>query len=379
MKTLDQAIPFVDLASQCEEIADEVMLAMESVIRRGQFILGDEVSQFEEAFADYCDTQFCVGVANGTEAIHLALRALGIGEGDEVVTAGNSFVATALAISHAGATPVFVDVNAADHTVDVNCLEAAITEKTKAIIPVQLFGQAADMDAIQSVARQHDLRVIEDAAQAHGAEYRGRRVGSLGDAACFSFYPGKNLGAFGDAGAVVTDDPQVADKLRMLRNYGQREKNVHSMLAFNSRLDTVQAAVLNVKLAYLDAWNEQRRIAADRYRQNLPEAYSAPVERSHNRHVYHLFVVRHERRDELIEHLKSRDIFCGIHYPLPLHFAAPYVSARTVPDNLPVCSRLARQIVSLPMFPGISEAQVQRVCEELAAFADGLSIEVQTN
>jgi dTDP-4-amino-4,6-dideoxygalactose transaminase len=368
-KTEKLQVPFVDLANQCNELAGEVIPAIESVIRRGQFILGDEVQEFEEKFADYCETDYCVSVASGTEALHLALRAIGVGPGDEVITAGNSFVATAYAISHAGAMPVLVDINAADHNINVELIERAITTRTKAIIPVHLYGQPAEMDAINQIAENHGLKVVEDSCQAHGAQYKGRPAGSLGHAGCFSFYPGKNLGAFGDGGAVVTNDAKVADNLRLLRNYGQREKNVHSMMAFNSRLDTIQAAVLLVKLPYLDVWNDQRRKAADWYRQYLQDTeLSLMSENDGVRHVYHLFVAKHNRRDALMEHLKQEQIFCGIHYPIPLHHAEPYASVRSIPRDLPVCSALANQIFSLPMFPGITQQQIIHVSEAVRSF-----------
>lgn len=374
MKTVEEQIPFVDLAKQCNELASEVMPAIESVVRRGAFILGEEVQEFEEKFADYCDTAYCVSVANGTEALHLALRAVGVGPGDEVITAGNSFVATTFAISHAGAMPVLVDVNESDHNINVELIERAITTRTKAIVPVHLYGQPAAMDAIQEIADRHGLKVIEDSCQAHGSEFNGKRTGSFGDAGCFSFYPGKNLGAFGDGGAIVTGDAEVAERLRQLRNYGQRQKNVHSMLAYNSRLDTIQAAVLLVKLPYLDDWNNQRRKAAELYHQYLQDTeLELPVENGSARHVYHLFVVKHSRRDQLVEFLREEQIFCGIHYPLPLHHAEPYRTARSIPRHLPVCSDLAGRIFSLPMFPGITEKQISRVSDAVQSFCASCS------
>jgi dTDP-4-amino-4,6-dideoxygalactose transaminase len=369
-----EPIPFVDLAKQSAELAPEILPAIESVIRRAAYILGEEVGEFEEKFADYCQADYCVGVANGTDALHLALRAVGVGPGDEVITAGNSFVASAYAISHAGAMPVLVDVDETDHNIDVNLIDRAITTRTKAIVPVHLYGQPAKMDAIREIADRHGLKIVEDAAQAHGAEYKSRRTGTFGDAAGFSFYPGKNLGAFGDGGAVVTNDAAVADQLRLLRNYGQREKNVHRLMAFNSRLDTLQAAILLVKLPYLDDWNNQRRKAAAWYRQHLQDTdLVLPTENPDSRHIYHLFVARHERRDELMEHLKQQQIYCGIHYPHPLHHAKPYESVRTIPRGLPVCSRLAATILSLPMFPGITEEQVSRVGDAVRSFSGSFS------
>jgi len=376
MKTIKQQIPFVDLANQCNELADEIMPAIESVIRRAAFILGDEVHEFEEKFADYCDTDYCVSVASGTEALHLALRAVDVGPGDEVITAGNSFVATTYAISHAGAMPVLVDVSETDHNINVDLIERAITTRTKAILPVHLYGQPCEMNAIKQIADQHNIKIVEDSCQAHGAEYNGKRAGSFGDAGCFSFYPGKNLGAFGDGGAVVTNDPEVADKLRLLRNYGQREKNVHSMLAFNSRLDTIQAAVLLAKLPYLDDWNNQRRKAATWYRQYLQDSeLELLTENEDVWHVYHLFVVKHEKRDQLLSYLRDEQIFCGVHYPSPLHHAQPYAAARSIPRDIPVASELATKIFSLPMFPGISEEQVSRVSDAVKSFNTSLDNE----
>ncbi|MDC0311480.1 DegT/DnrJ/EryC1/StrS family aminotransferase [bacterium] len=369
MKAVTAPVPFVDLKTQCNELTPEVMPAIENVIRRGAFILGAEVDEFEEKFADYCDSSYCVSVASGTDAIHLALRAVDIGPGDEVITAGNSFVATTFAISHTGATPVLVDINHSDHNLNVDLIEQAISPKTKAIVPVHLYGQPGNMKAIQEIAEKHGLKIVEDSCQAHGSEYFGKRTGTLGDAGCFSFYPGKNLGAFGDGGAVVTQDPKVAERLRLLRNYGQREKNVHSMLAFNSRLDTLQAAVLLVKLPYLDDWNNQRRKAATLYHELLADSELVlPTENEGSRHVYHLFVVKHSQRNQLMEHLNKQDIFCGIHYPNPLNQATPYLDIRSAPKTLPVCTELADQIFSLPMFPGITEAQIKRVSDAIKSF-----------
>jgi dTDP-4-amino-4,6-dideoxygalactose transaminase len=287
-----------------------------------------------------------------------------------VITVGNSFVATAFAISYTGATPVFVDVDPRDYTIDVNLVSEAITTRTKAILPVHLYGQPAEIAALKQLAEHHGLRIVEDACQAHGARWQERRVGTWGDAGCFSFYPGKNLGAFGDGGAIVTDDADVAERLRMFRNYGQRKKNVHTMLAYNSRLDTLQAAVLLVKLKHLDRWTAQRRAAADAYRDLLAESpVELPYEKSHVQHVYHLFVVQHEQRDELLHFLGTRDVRCGIHYPVPLHHAAPYKTARTVPHGLPVCSHLAARILSLPLFPEITHEQIQHVAAAIRDFS----------
>lgn len=363
-------VPFLDLVLQYENIRREVVAAVEKVMCKGQFILGQEVDLFEKEFARYCGVNHCVGVASGTDALHVALRALNIGPGDEVITVANTFAATAFAISYAGATPVFVDVNPTDYNIDINLLEQAITDRTKAIIPVHLYGQAADMDGLLGVAHKHGLRVIEDACQAHGADYKGQRVGSFGDVGCFSFYPGKNLGAYGDGGAIVTNNGKLAEEIRLLRNYAQRVKNVHSALGFNSRLDTLQAAVLLVKLRYLDDWNNKRRAAAREYRKLLFDSdVVIPLEKSEAHHVYHLYVIQHEKRDDLLAYLKEQGISWGIHYPIPLNQQKPYLSARTVPDGVPVSTKLSKRILSLPMFPELTKEQIHRVAEGIVSFS----------
>jgi len=367
-------IPFVDLAGQFQEIGQEVMHSVEQVMRGARFILGSEVEQCEAEFARFCDAPHCVSVANGTDALHLALRALDIGPGDEVITAANSFIATAIGIQSVGATPVFVDVNPRDYNLDVQYLEAALTPRTKAILPVHLYGQTADMDPILEFAARHGLLVVEDACQAHGARYRGRSAGTFGDAACFSFYPGKNLGAYGDGGAVVTRRDDVAQKLRLLRNYGQKQKNDFTCLGFNSRLDTVQAAVLLVKLRYLEQWNECRRIAAGLYGEALADAgVILPREMPERQHVYHLYVIQHEERDELLKHLTAQGIQCGIHYPTPIPHTLPFRGARMVPDGVPVATELSRRILSLPMCPRLAPDQIQRVATAAAEFQPSFS------
>jgi dTDP-4-amino-4,6-dideoxygalactose transaminase len=365
------AIPFVDLKANSASMHDDVLAAFENVIDSAGYILGKEVTLFEEEFADYCGAHHCVGVANGTEALHLSLRALDIGAGDEVITAGNSFAASALAISYTGATPVLADIDPHDYTLDPACVEAAITSRTRAIVPVHLYGQPAQMYAIGEIARRHGLPIVEDACQAHGARYQGKRAGALGDIGCFSFYPGKNLGAFGDGGAIVTNDAETADRLRALRNYGQPVKHEYAEMGFNCRLDTLQAAVLLVKLSHLDEWNQHRRRIANRYREMLADhpLVKLPVERDEVEHVYHLFVVRHPKRDGLIESLAAKNIHCGIHYPEPLDTALPFLKARTVPDGLPVCSKLAGEIVSLPMYPEMTDAMVGEVAEAIHSFS----------
>jgi len=364
------SIPLVDLATQSQNIRDEVLRRMAEVINAGRYILGQEVAEFEEKFASYCQVPHCIGVANGTDALHLALRALDIGPGDEVITVGNSFAATAFAIAYTGATTVFVDIDPLSYNIDPELIEQAITEKTRAIIPVHLYGQPAPMREILEIANRHNLFVVEDCAQSHGAEIEGQRCGSFGDFGCFSFYPGKNLGAFGDGGAIVTRNAELAEKIHLLRNYGQKVKNRHDILGYNCRLDTLQACVLLTKLQYIEQWTEQRRQVAAWYGEALADTdLEVPQVTPGMRHVYHLYVVRHPRRDALLEFLASHKIFAGIHYPNPLFTAQPFSGARTVPWELPVCSRYATEILSLPMYPEMTHDQVLRVAECVRQFA----------
>ena len=370
MNVQQNSIPLVDLATQSQNIRDEVLQRMASVIDAGRYILGEEVEHFEKEFARYCQVNHCVGVANGTDAIHLALRALDIGEGDEVITVGNSYIATAFAIAYTNATPVFVDIDPVDFNIDVNQIEDAITPRTRAIIPVHLFGQPARMIEICEIARKYNLKVIEDCAQSHGAEIDGQRCGSFGDIGCFSFYPGKNLGAFGDAGGVITNDPVLAEKLTLLRNYGQRVKNRHDLLGFNCRLDTLQACVLLTKMKYIEHWTEQRREVSRWYGEELADtSLELPQEQKGYRHVYHLYVVRHPRRDAILSHLAKNNIYGGIHYPNPLFKAQPFQGATTIPRDLPICSKYANEILSLPMYPEMTRDQVRRIAECVRQFA----------
>ncbi len=364
-------IPLVDLATQSQNIRDEVLERMAQVIDAGRYILGKEVQEFEQLFARYCQVPHCVSVANGTEALHLALRALDIGPGDEVITVGNSFAATAFCIAYVGATAVFVDIDPNTYNIDPYHIEKAITSKTRAIIPVHLYGQPAPMKQIMEIAKRHNLKVVEDCAQAHGAEIDGQRCGSFGDIGCFSFYPGKNLGAFGDGGAVTTKDADLAEKLDLLRNYGQKVKNRHDLLAFNSRLDTIQACVLLTKMQHIESWTEQRREVARWYREALADSsLILPQETPGVRHVYHLYVVRHPQRDQLLAHLASHKIFGGVHYPNPLYTAAPFVGSVTVPTQLPICTEFANQILSLPMYPEMTREHVARIAESVHQFSD---------
>ena len=357
-------IPLVELAGQYQTLRDEILPAMDGVMSQAQFILGEDVARFEEEFARFCGARYCVGVASGLDALQLALRAVGVGPGDEVITAANTFIASALAITHAGATPVLVDVREDDFNLDPQAVERAITPRTKAILPVHLYGQPARMDEIMAIARRHGLKVVEDACQAHGARHGVERAGAIGDVGCFSFYPGKNLGAYGDGGAVVTDDPQVAERLRLDRNYGSRVKYVHESDGYNSRLDTLQAAVLRVKLRRLDGWNLRRRELAALYRELLADAdVILPAEMDGMEHVWHLFVIRHPERDRLLADLHARGIGAGVHYPIPIHEQAPYAGVRTVPDGAPVSTLLSREILSLPLYPEMTEAQGAEVAE----------------
>lgn len=368
-------IPFVDLATQSAELRDELMAALGGVVDKANYILGGEVAEFEHAFAAYTGAESCVGMANGTETLHMTLEALDIGPGDEVITAANTFVATVLAIAYTGATPVLVDCDPDDYTLDVRYLEAAITPRTKAILPVHLYGQPANMPAIMEIAQRHDLPVVQDACQAHGATVAGKPIGAWGDAACYSFYPSKNLGGLGDGGAVVTNCDQLADRIRRLRNYGQASKNVYTMLGFNCRLDTLQAAVLSVKLRHLDRWNAQRQAAAAKYGELLGDAdLVLPVARPDVSHVYHLYVVRHPQRDELAAHLQAAGVQCGIHYPDPIHLTGPFQSLRTVPEGAPVSVALSREILSLPMYPEIRDDQLQQVADAVTHFTSRVAV-----
>jgi dTDP-4-amino-4,6-dideoxygalactose transaminase len=355
-------IPFVDLQTQYQGLKPEVDAAVLAVMQRGDFVLGRAVAEFEKAFAEYCGAEYCVGVDSGYSALELIIRAYDIGPGDEVITAANTFIATTLAISNAGATPVLVDCDPETYNLDANEIEAAITSRTKAIMPVHLYGQTADMDAILAIARKHKLYVFEDAAQASGARYKGRMAGSLGDAAAFSFYPGKNLGAYGDGGAVTTNDADIAEKIRLLRNIGQKVKYFHEIKGFNNRLDTMQAAVLGVKLPHLDGWNENRRRAAAAYAEQLADLpMVTPPTADYAEHIFHLYVVRVENREPLMEYLKERGIATGLHYPIPIHLQPAYAELGHERGDFPVTEAYAETILSLPIFPELDEARVAYV------------------
>ena len=356
---------------------DEINLAIQEVIESSAFAGGPFVAAFEQDFAAYCDVPYALGVGSGTEALWLSLLACGVGPGDEVITVPSTFMATAEAITYSGARPVFVDVDDCTYTMDPEALENALTSKTKAIIPVHLFGQPADMDPIAEFAREHGLYVIEDACQAHGAEYKGRRVGTLGDTACFSFYPGKNLGAFGEAGAIVTASGELQDKLRMLRDHGQERKYLHKMVGWNCRMDGIQGAVLRIKLRHLEAGNERRRTHAAHYDAALRKVggVSTPVIGPWARHVYHIYAIRVSGRDEVMKYLGDQGIATGIHYPVPVHLQGAYRSLGYKRGAFPTAERCAAEFVSLPMYPELTEAQVEMVIEAVKeAVARGMEV-----
>jgi len=366
----DPRIPFVDLARQTESIADEVREAMLGVVEDGNFILGSQLEQFEVAFAQYIGVRHAVGVGSGFDALRLTLIALDVGSDDEVILPANTFIATALAVSSVGARPVLVDCDRHTYNIDVSRLDAAITTRTRAIIPVHLTGQSVEMDAILELAAEHHVPVIEDACQAHGAAYRDQRCGSFGAAGCFSFYPGKNLGAFGDGGLVTTDNELLAQRLRRLRNYGQEAKYQHTEMGVNSRLDTLQAAVLGVKLRYLDKWNSARTSHAAEYLRLLEGVGDLRFQARtpHATHVYHLFMVESDHRDALQQHLADRDIQTGIHYPTPIHLQEAYSEQGYQQGDFPVAELLSKRILSLPMFPELTTAQVARVADAARSF-----------
>ncbi len=363
-------VPFVDLVTQYHGLKEQILPAMENIMGKAQFIMGPDMHLFEEEFATYCTTEHCIAVDSGTSALELVLRAFGIGDGDEVITAANTFIATALAISSAGAKPVLVDLHHETYNIDVLKIESVISPKTRAILPVHLYGQPADMQAINEIAKKHDLIVIEDACQAHGACYKNRRVGSLADAAAFSFYPGKNLGAYGDGGAVVTSNAKIAERVRLLRDYGQKEKYHHTIQGFNHRLDTLQAAVLRAKLGRLDAWNSARRNNAATYNKLLQNSpVTLPVDADFAESVYHLYVIRVPKRDAMLTFLGQKGIGAGIHYPVPIHLQPAYKALGYQIGDFPVTEKYAGEIISLPMFPELNSAQMQAVVEAIEEFS----------
>jgi dTDP-4-amino-4,6-dideoxygalactose transaminase len=361
------SVPFLDLKAQYVGIRSEINTAIQEVLDSGAFAGGPFVERFEKEWAACCGAKHAVGVGNGTDALWLILLSLGIGSGDEVITVPNSFIATAEAISLTGATPVFVDVGERFLTMDPELLESAITLRTKAIIPVHLFGQMADMDPILEVARRHGVPIVEDACQAHGARYKGRTAGSVGDAAAFSFYPGKNLGAYGEAGAVVTNDTKLAERIRILRDHGQRSKYYHEVVGMNARMDGIQGAILTVKLKHLEAWNTARIQHAATYSRLLEGIQGLTLQRCapYARHVYHIYGVRVASRDRVLEELKKEGISCGVHYPVPIDRQKAYEHLRLDSASYPVSGRSAEELLSLPMYPELTDEKIHCVTDSL--------------
>lgn len=361
-------LPLVDLKAQHAAISNEVEAALRRVMSEAHFVLGPDVAAFEEEFAAYCEVGHVVGLDSGLSALELGMRALGIGPGDEVITPAGSFIASSSAISFTGATPVWVDQDPRTYTIDTDRIESAITRRTKAVMAVHLYGQPADMDRVLEVANRHGLVVIEDACQSHGARYKGRRTGSMGRFGAFSFYPSKNLGAYGDAGALVTDDPELADRVRTMRNYGQRAKYDHVDLAWNRRLDTLQAAILRVKLPHLDQWNASRRRLASIYDELLVDSgTTTPFVQPDVEHVYHLYVIQADARDEVHSALAAEGIASGFHYPVPIHLQEAYRAMGFGPGSFPVTESAAKRVISLPMYPELDQADVRRVAEIVSA------------
>lgn len=364
-------VPFVDLRAQFETIKTEVRAEIDAVLERGDFILGDSVAKFETEMAEFCEATRGVGVDSGTSALEMALLAVGVGAGDEVITAANTFIATTLAISYVGATPILVEMDPDTFQIDVTRIEAAITERTKAIMPVHLYGHPADMDPILEIAQRHGLRVIEDASQSHGARYKGRRVGALGDVGVFSLYPAKNLGAYGDAGVIVTNDDAIADKILLLRNYGSSVKYHHEIKGFNRRLDTLQAAVLRVKLRHLDEWNASRRSHAAAYGSLLSsqaESIALPQTAPYAEPVFHLYVIRTEERNRLQERLGSLGIGTVIHYPIPIHRQPAYADLGYPAGAFPITEAYCDRILSLPMYAELEVADIEYVSAAVGEF-----------
>lgn len=363
-------IPFLDLKAQYRQIKDTILPALTDAMAAGAFVGGPRVEQFESEFAAFCDSRWCVGVSSGTDALRFALMACDIGPGDEVITAPNTFIATTEAISQTGAAPVFADIDPLTYTIDTAGVKACLTQRTKAVIPVHLYGQPADMDPLLDLAAGHNLAVIEDACQAHGALYKQKKAGSMGTAGCFSFYPGKNLGAFGEAGAVVTQDEGMARKIRMLRDHGQQEKYIHRMEGYNGRLDAIQAIVLSAKLEKLSGWNQARRANARRYDallSGLP-GVTVPTEAEFAAAVYHLYVILVDRRDDLQRFLSEKGIATGLHYPVPLHLQQAYTRLGYKKGDFPIAEKAADRLLSLPMFPELTENQIEHIARSIKEF-----------
>lgn len=362
-------IPLVNIARQDKKLQSQIQKAIQKIIRRGSFILGQEVSLFEKEFAEYCGVKYAIGVASGTDAILLALRALEISEGDEVIVPANTFISGAVPILYVGAKPILVDIDPDTYNINVGKIEEKITKKTRAILPVHLYGQVAEMDKILKIAKKHKLCIIEDAAQAAGSTLNKKRAGSFGDFACFSFYPGKNLGAYGDGGAVVTNNKSLAEKVRILRDVGQKKKYVHIYKGYNSRLDTIQAAILSIKLKQLDRWNDKRREIADFFNRELkPLALATPVEIKGSKSNYHLYVIRVKKRDRLLAYLHKNKIYAGVHYPTPIHLHKALPELPYKKGDFPISERYAREIISLPIFPFMTKKEAAIIVKKIKRF-----------
>ncbi|MEM2080725.1 MAG: DegT/DnrJ/EryC1/StrS family aminotransferase [Candidatus Bathyarchaeia archaeon] len=365
-------IPFIDLKKEYTEIKWEINEAIQQVLEKGTFILGEETEKFEREFSSYIGVKHGVGVNSGSDALFLTLKALGISTGDEVITVSHTFVATADAITRNGATPVFVDINPETYCIDSEKIEEKITKRTKAIMPVHIYGHPAEMDTISEIAQAHDLHVVEDACQAHGAEYKGKKVGSLSDAGCFSFYPIKNLGAYGDGGIIATNNEELAAKLIMLRNYGQQQKYHHELIGINSRLDEIQAAILRVKLKHLNEWNSKRRENAKIYNELLSEAKIITPSEKNAKHVYHLYVIRCKERDLLKQYLLKNEIQTLIHYPIPVHKQEAYLNLSSR-HQLPITEEICKEILSLPMFPQLTKKEIETVANAVINFQNNIA------
>jgi len=365
-------VPFLDFSEQYQTIKDEIDVGLKSVFEKGNFILGQEEKDFEVNFAKFCNAQYAVGVNSGTDALYLALAALDVKPQDEVILPSFTFIATALCISYTGAKPIFVDIEEETYNIDPQKLKDAITDKTKAVIPVHLYGQPANMDEINAIAKERNITVIEDACQSHGSEYKGKRVGSLGDIACFSFYPTKSLGGFGDGGMVISNSQEIYEKIQMLRDYGRKGRYEHKIKGYNSRLDTVQAVILDAKLKHLDDWNKMRDVNAAIYCELLKdvEAVQTPTIQDDRSHVFQTFAVRLKERDKVLEEMKNKGIGVLIHYPIPLHLQEAYSDLNHKVGDFPVSELVANEVLSLPLFPHMKKEQIEYVCECLKEIVD---------
>lgn len=366
-------IELINLKRQYKNLKDEINQAVEKVLENGQYILGPEVKAFEKEIGEYLGIRYAIGVANGTDALVLSLRALNIGPGDEVITTPFTFFATAEAISQVGATPIFVDIDPDTYNINPYLIEEKITEKTKAIIPVHIFGQPCDMDKIKEIAKRHNLYLVEDACQAIGSEYKGQKVGTFGDVACFSFFPTKNLGGYGDGGMVVTNNPEIAEKVDILRKHGSKKKYYNEEIGYNSRLDELQAAILRVKLKYLDVWNNQRISAASKYNEllkDLSDNIKIPFKLPDAKHIYHLYSIQSEKREFLMKTLKEKGIATAIYYPIPLHLQKAYINLGYKEGDLPVAEKLCKKIFAIPMYPEITDEEIYYVSEILHKIVD---------